>query len=367
MNFEDIRDMSVEDLTFDLENPRLAEHDLPEDPTETTIIEVLWDVMDVEELVLSIAASGFFRHEPLIVLRESEKNIVIEGNRRLAAVKSLLNPLILKDVTASIPEIDDEDKNALRSLPIVFGTREEAWRYIGFKHVNGPAKWSSYAKAQYIARVHRDFRIELKNIASQIGDTHRTVQRLFRGIMVIEQAERVGAFNREDRSRQHFSFSHLYVGLQYSGISSFIGLRPESEEETEPIPPGKIEELRELCLWLYGSKRQELPPVVQSQNPHLRQLDSVVANGEAVAALRANGNLSVAFEISREPSNVFEESLYAAKRHLEKALSLSSTGYDGSKELLLLVGDVADIAEDLYHAMELKSSPRRHRRRQERE
>ena len=37
----------------------------------------------------------------------------------------------------------------------------------------------------------------------------------------------------------------------------------------EPVPPEKKEALGELCRWLYGSKKEETRPVVQSQNPDL--------------------------------------------------------------------------------------------------
>ena len=213
--------------------------------------------------------------------------------------------------------------------------------------------------------MHREFGVCLEDIAKQIGDTHKTVQRLFRGMMVIEQAERWNVFDREDRWRSHFSFSHLYVGLGYTGISEFIGLTPEVpevDEDPEPVPEDKKEQLQELCLWLYGSKKEETRPVVRSQNPDLRRLDGVVANREAAAALRAGTELSHAFEISRPSSNVFEESLHAAKRNLEKAHSLLSTGYGGSQQLLTVAGDVADLAYDLHAEMERKSSPRRRRR-----
>ena len=246
------------------------------------------------------------------------------------------------------------------------GTHETAWRYIGFKHVNGPAKWSSYAKSQYITRVHRKFGVSLEDIAKQIGDTNQTVRRLFRGMRVIEQAEQMRVFIRDDRWRRHFSFSHLYTGLDYPGISSFIGLRSESDESQEPVPKDKKEELRELCLWLYGSKKGERPPVIESQNPDLRHLDAVVANREAVAALRAGSELSRAFEISRPSSNVFEESLHAAKRNLEKAHSLLSTGYDSSEQLLAIAYDVWTLAEDLYLEMDRKRNPPRNRRTAER-
>ena len=112
-------------------------------------------------------------------------------------------------------------------------------------------------------------------------------------------------FSREDRWRNHFSFSHLYTGLNYTGISEFIGLEAETAEERDPVPPEKREELGELFLWMYGSKRQQKPPVIETQNPHLRQLESVVSNREALAALRAGNDLSLAFELSRPSATVF--------------------------------------------------------------
>ena len=184
--------------------------------------------------------------------------------------------------------------------------------------------------------------------------------------MVIEQAERMHLFDREDRYNRHFSFSHLYTGLGYDGIASFLGLRPETDEDEEPVPSDKQTELSDLCLWLYGSKREDKHPVIRSQNPDLRQLDAVVANREAVAALRAGTELSMAFEISKPSSTVFEDSLHSAKRDLEKARGLVSTGYDGSEQLLKVADDVADLANDLYEDMLRKNRPLRERRTQRR-
>lgn len=362
MDTQKITPMKVSDLAFDLKNPRLPEFGLTDKSTEDEVIQILWDAMDVKELVMSIASSGFFRHEPLIVAREARKNVVIEGNRRLAAVKILLKPALVKDPNADVPSATNSAKKALQELPTLPGTRESAWRYLGFKHVNGPAKWSSYAKARYIADVYRNFSVKLEDIAKQIGDTHKTVQRLFRGLMVIEQAERLKVFQRDDRWRNHFSFSHLYTGLDYDGISTFIGLRPETEENQEPVPNEKKEELRELCRWMYGSKREGVRPIIESQNPHLRQLNTVLCSREALAALRNGDSLDHAFEASRPSSTVFEESLLASKRNLEKARSLLSTGYDGSEELLRKADEVATLADDLYREMDRKRNPNRKRR-----
>ena len=356
------RRINISDLAFDLKNPRLSEYDLSKGSTESDVIKLLWDAMDVRELVLSIEASGFFSHEPIIVVHEDGKNVVIEGNRRLAAVKLLLDSELAASLNVNVPAITERAKDALRDLPFVLDTRGHAWRYLGFKHVNGPAKWSSYGKSQYIADVHRNYKVPLGDIARQIGDTHKTVQRLFRGLMVIDQAERMRVFRREDRYHRHFYFSHLYTGIGYDGIASFIGLRPETDENEEPVPIENKNELSDLCLWLYGDKREDKRPVIRSQNPDLRQLDAVVANREAVAALRAGSELAIAFEISRPSSTVFEDALHASKRNLEKARSLVSTGYDGSEQLLTVADDVEELATDLYEEMYRKHNPRRERR-----
>ena len=142
MKSGDIMSFDVSKLAFDVRNPRLAEFDTAGDEPE--VIKMLWEMMDVEELVLSIAASGYFDHEPVIVAMEGGSNVVIEGNRRLAAVKLLRQPALGRDFNARIPRISPERRESLARIPGLLSTREKAWRYLGFKHVNGPAKWGSY-------------------------------------------------------------------------------------------------------------------------------------------------------------------------------------------------------------------------------
>lgn len=353
-----IKKMPTAELFFDKRNPRLVEFtEITPNTSEEEIVGILWEAMDVKELVLSMAASGYFEHEPLIVSQESGRNIVIEGNRRLAAVKVILNPeLINVPLLPDIADIDLSTKSTLHELPVLTSTRKDAWRYLGFKHVNGPAKWRSYAKAQYIAQVHKEYKIPLEKIARQIGDTHKTVQRLYRGLKVVEQAEEEKVFSREDTKRNHFAFSHIYTGLDYRGISDFLSLKDLNEITTKFVPDNKLGELKELCQWLYGSKQSNIEPVVQSQNPHLRQLDDVIQNREALAALRADEPLDRALELTKPVANVFEEELLSAKRSLVKAKGLVTEGYDGSEALLKIVGSISNIADDLYTEMERKQS-----------
>lgn len=337
-------------LSFDFNNPRLVEfEEINEKTDDKTIIRILWEAMDVKELVLSIAKNGFFPNDPLICAEEKGKLVVIEGNRRLAAVRILLEP---DNFGYEVPNINDDEKKRLNKLPVIRETREEAWKYIGFKHVNGPAKWGSYAKAKYIASVHNEQSIPLDDIALMIGDTHKTVRKLYRGLMVVQQAEKLTEFRREDAVKSRFPFSHLYTALGYDGFSNYLDVKAETEDASDFVPKSKARELEDIFLWLYGSKKSKIEPVVKSQNPDLRNLNSVLLSKEATARLKKTGNLDLALEVTRPASSIFEEELFSAKASLIKAKGFVTQGYAGSDELLRLAGTIAELADTLYDEME---------------
>ena len=205
----------------------------------------------------------------------------------------------------------------------------------------------------------RRYDISLDLIAQQIGDTHNTVRRLFRGLMVIQQAEAWKVFLREHRWQRHFAFSHLYIGITYQGISSFIGLSPDTDDDYAPVPPDKKAALGELCIWLYGNKHTQIPPIIQSQNPHLRQLDAILNDRTATAHLRNTRDLQASFSESRPPANRFEEYLVAARDNLRSARAILSDGYDGSTTLQEVARGIVVLARDIYDDMGRKQDPDR--------
>ena len=359
-----IDDVPVADLHLDRKNPRLAEFGITAKTSEPDILSILWDNMAVEEIVFSMVANGFFDTEPLITTKEGGNEVVLEGNRRLAAAKIILNPKLCDELLdpAVTARINKKIRDDLKELPVIkVANREEAWRFIGFKHINGPAKWNSFAKAQHIAQVHRDYGISLTDIAFQVGDTHKTVQKLFQGMMVIEEAEKLRVFNREDIKKERLYFSHLYTALQYDGYRDFLDIADETFEKKEPVPNERKTELGELLLWLYGSKKKDIDPLIRTQNPDLSRLERVVSHPSALASLRAGARLEVAYEESLPKNKVFEDSLYAAKNHLQKAWAFVTEGYNGSESVLKSAGSLANLADELYSKMETmnaKSKPK---------
>lgn len=297
----EIQDIPLANLLFDEENPRLLGEG--HDETQTQILQVLWRDYAVDEVALSISANGFFRHEYLYAEWNASKGswVVIEGNRRLAAAKLLTDADLRAAVRATdLPKITPAVRKDLQTLPIYPTTRQEVWKFLGFRHINGPQVWQSHAKAEYIAWVHNELKVPLAEIGDRIGDKHATVARLYRGLMVLRQAENADVFDLEDRWKKHFSFSHIYTGLDYQGVADYLGLKQTGSYKPDPVPKARTRELGQLMGWLYGSKSREIEPLVVSQNPDLRRLADTLMDNRGVAALEGGLSLRVSQEISRE-------------------------------------------------------------------
>ena len=295
------RQVPLDKLLLDANNPRLAELGIPRTASQFDLLKALWEEMAVEEVAMSIAYSGYFEHEPLFVEAETGgKYCVIEGNRRLAAVKLLVDANLRQKVRANkLPVIAKRRAEELAELPVIVTTRKDSWRYLGFKHVNGPATWGSYAKAQYIAHVTNDYGVPLEDIALQIGDYNSTVLRMYRGLMIVEQAEEANVFRRADIAKNRFHFNYIYTGMDYPGIVNFIGLRGKGTTARRPVPQSKLKNLGDLMVWLlYGRESSDTPSVIRSQNPDLKTLDTVLLTDSGVKALRDGLPLSVAHDIS---------------------------------------------------------------------
>ena len=350
-----IEQLSVGELNFDRQNPRLVGYGIRPATSDEEVIKTLWQEMAVDEVAMSMVASGFWPQEPLIVTEEAGKWVVIEGNRRLAAVRALLDPKLAQLVGTPFGRgIKPEVLATFQNLPVIKSSREESWRYLGFRHVNGPARWTSYAKAEYIRFVHEEYKIPLEEIARQIGDRHRTVRRLFRALMVLKQANRVKVFSMEDRAAKDFYFSHLYTALDYEGFQEFLKLRSEDDESETPVPTQRQAQLGQVLGWLYGNKKEGRPAIIVKQNPDVGRLDKVLRSEESRRALERGTSLNDAWILSDPPNDRLRAHLLDAKNRLQSALGVVDEGFSGEEDIVRTAGTVATLADKVYGELESK-------------
>jgi hypothetical protein len=327
-------------LDFDQNNPRFTPDKQPTDSGDVAVISMLSTSADLSELIQSISTSGYINIEPLIVIERKGRLAVLEGNRRLAAVKALRDPELANLARISIPPMEPEQRATLNELLAYrVATEDDARDLIGFKHINGPQSWDAFAKARFAARwlddEHRKDQagqphLTLQQIASRMGDQHMTIHRMVAALYVLEQANRNEIYEINDRKKKSFSFSHLYTGLSYEEFTNYLGMpRPDraADPDRDPVPPSKLGELRNLLTWLYGSKERDVEPAVKSQNPDLGRLREVLSSPAAVSILAARNNLDEAI-ITATPVDVrFQTHLITANAELQHAVT-SLEGFD---------------------------------------
>jgi hypothetical protein len=337
-------------LKFDLQNPRFIGRSFKD---ESEIIQYLYDTMDVDELIQSILSAGWIDFEPFVVLQKG--NTVLEGNRRLAALRIITQESIRKELKIRLPAIPNPKTPPEKVRVRWVESRSDGRAFIGYKHIKGPLKWDALAKAQYAATWFQEGG-DIETISSTLGDSHNTVRRLVTGWFVLQQARNDG-FDLTQISKKSFAFSHLYTALTRSAVREMVGLDPsdpDNDLKENPVPKERRDDLATLMSWLYGQEQKSQPTLIESQNPNLNQLAKVLANPEAKLMLMSSRNLQAAYDRVDPPSSRFEESLMLAAKQCEDVISLSGF-YEGSVTLLQIAEGMNKTTRSLLVVMRDKA------------
>ncbi len=355
-----------ERLCFDIHNPRLVAESFSDNPDDYQVIQHLCETSDIAELVISILRNTFVDFEPLVVTKSSEEQYrVLEGNRRLAAIKLLLDPQLSEKLESALqyhidrPLTQEVDESLQTISVIVVPDEQEAQAYIGFKHINGPHKWTSYAKARFVTKWFKQG-VEIEEIAKKVGDKNQTVKDLIAGMLVLEQAENEELFDISDRTKRGvFGFSHLYTALNRKEYRHFLGLDKNWTDSLSenPIDSEHLENLETTLKFMYGSKKDNIESVIRSQNPNLRELGVVLNHPIARQKLLDTNNLSIALEETESKTSVFEKSLIQGHTHLRKAAGVISA-YNGSEYLLETAREMEKMLKHIIDGMETIASDR---------
>ena len=367
LKLETVQTVPVERLRLDRRNPRLVGQ--TEHSSDTKIIARLYLSAELDELLQSISTNGYMDIEPLVVLYKANANdlLVLEGNRRLAALRLLSEPELIGDikeiesVNIRVPQVNQTILRTFERLSVYpVDSRESARSFIGFKHINGPAKWGAYAKARYAADWYKQQGGKnLKSIATSIGDGHSTIKRMVSAIYVLDQARENDIFDIEKRTTVRFNFSHLYTALsrpQYMNYLNIAGSWAQYDPQPDPVANEEFPKLKKLLVWIYGSKEDNRQPVVKSQNPDIKRLGEVLAHSESLHILETTSDLDLAHAVTEPINHRFSRSLVRAREDIKDAFS-SLRAFDGTDNSLLhIAADVKETSDTVYQRMHKKSS-----------
>jgi hypothetical protein len=295
--------VGLADLLLDPNNPRF--HDLEgqfgktpearfnEPGVQRATFERLKDRrFDVSSLRDTIKTIGFLSIDKIVVRRcrlpagQPEKYLVLEGNRRVAALKWLID---LND--AGQEQLSEAQIQNFSDLEVLLLSEDAnpnigQWIIPGLRHVSGIKEWGAYQQAVAVKTL-RESGLSPQEAAQSIGLSTKAANKLWRTFWALDQMRHDEEF--EDSSKESL-FSYFDELLKRPNLKDWFGWDDNERKFTN------IERIREFYSWIVGAPEGEGEE--ERQQPKIgraidvRDLAMIVDEPLALGVLRGpNSNL----------------------------------------------------------------------------
>lgn len=344
----EVADIALSLLDLDPKNPRLPVG--KRTASQEELLQYIAEEYEPIEIARSIALYGYFPSEPMIVLKEKGRYLVLEGNRRLTALRllseaNLAERLDLEDAEEWSELAEQAEVPA--SIPVVItGDRRSVAPIIGYRHISGIEPWDPWSKARFIAALVDEERLSFEEAAAEVGEAPRDVRAHYRNFRIALQARTKFGIPTERLERRFGVFTRA---MQDSDITAFVDA-PRNEKVlpgVDPLPSKARGKLSELVSWLFGTPNQ--PPII-TDSRRIRQLGKVLGAPPALKVLRSTSNLEEAFATAGGLRDRLLNYLTRAQGALEKA-QMDLDEYLDDEEVEARVKACQALADDMLAAM----------------
>lgn len=293
--------VKLSDVLLDPNNPRFAElgqqiDAVPESRfAETKVQQQAFDRMknprfDVVELRDTIRNLGFLPMDRIVVRNwhgsdNVKRYVVVEGNRRIAALKWLIELHESGRETFS----DDQLKN-FTVLQVLLLDDERApenakWILPGLRHVSGIKEWGPYQKARAVYEL-RETGITPQAAAQSLGLSTRAANQLWRSYLALEQMRADEEFGEYSEPTLYSYFEEVF---KRPNVRDWLAWSDEKRCFTER------QRVRDFYGWMIGEPNEngELGEPKLPEAKSVRDFGVIVDDPGALAVFRSPaGNLT---------------------------------------------------------------------------
>ena len=313
--------LSIDVLEFDKENPRLPSN--LKGGSESDILEYLETKTRIENLISSIGENSFFSGEAIVVTPHGpNRYTVIEGNRRLAALRLLHDPGMANS-TKIERAARQADIKPTEVPAYVVQSREDTLQYLGFRHISGVQRWDPLAKARYLESLFEKTKGEpqqrYNSVAREIGSNSTAVRRNLDALAVYRVVERKEFYDIRDMNEGSFQFGTFYTAVSNPDVANFIGTRDDGTP-THPITDPDVvnqDHLEELVRWMFERDARGSTRLGESRN--IGKLGKVLENPSSTKALRMGQALETAYRLTPHSRDEFIRHMNQAIEELKQA------------------------------------------------
>lgn len=221
-------DYSLSTLQLDLNNPRINYQGKA--LNQTQIIEYLIENEDVYKLAKKISEEGYFIGEDPIICIENNKKIVLEGNRRTAALKILQDPkkylttnranVLIKNIVANDFPVDKKLKchiapNRLLANPIIYS------RHRG----DALKRWQTGNQYAFVANMYYKDGLSIDDICELLYENSGKIKTYLKAYNLFYEAQQLYLTDTgEFIDISNFDITNLERFYSYEPAKEFLGI-----------------------------------------------------------------------------------------------------------------------------------------------
>ena len=342
-----IKYASVDELLLDPTNPRLGRRVASPSLKQSEVLDVMRD-WSPEELATSFIESGFWPQEALIAVEEKLYGkpalVVIEGNRRLAALKFLQSAFRGEPTAPKWREFINNsalDANFFAAIPYIqVSDRAAVAAYLGFRHVTGIKEWKPAEKAEYIAKLLEEEKLSYEQVRRKIGSKAPTVRQHYIAYRLLLQMDEQADIHMD---AVEVKFSVLYLSLRTAGVQNYLGLNMQAEpsQAKKPVKKSYMQNLSRYATWLFGTEK--IPPLF-TDSRYVDVFGKILESPEAVDYLERTDNPR--FEVAQRKSGAAEADVVAYVQGASDSIQLALSEAHVLRKSRLLEKAVRRLSED---------------------
>jgi hypothetical protein len=281
----EVESLRPEEIDFDPNNPRFGNIKNSNTSQVALAERLLGEPYFASELVDSFVENGFIPYEPLIVKKiAGGRYMVIEGNRRLAAVK------FIRKAGSGYPA---SVVSRLDRIPaLIFAAEEDRDRirvYLGIRHLLGFREWPAESKAVFLERESKETP-DLSKLLKDVGLKKREARRF---LIPYRLFTRVGESVPAGQD-----FWMLAEAIGRDGVKQYVQL--DVDPQTLAIRGVDDVKLKRLFDFIYGridkaSGERDAATRVVGETRDLSKLAKVLSSKPALRVLADRKNLEEAY------------------------------------------------------------------------
>ncbi|MBA4320216.1 MAG: hypothetical protein C0412_17605 [Flavobacterium sp.] len=279
---------------------------------------------EIRDLLESFRSNGFLRVDNVLVKRLEKNNfVVVEGNRRIAALKILndeysqgfsigkLNPRIFKSVS---------DGGGIEVVEFNYHKDTEYLILMGLRHVSGNKKWDKYNQAKLVYELEKKTDTDMADIARKIGIPKSIAEQFLYGYYAIEEfIDNIKGESYFDEFDPYSKFMIFVELLNQNKLRDWVGWDAKSKTFKNKNNRDRFFSWITPKMEIGEDEEIETEEPIIISHKQVRELNSIIDNNQSIELMESERNFEKA--LSEDPDrakSTFSSTIKEIEKKLKK-------------------------------------------------